>query len=39
MKKLPESFLIAPSGLVAAKINGGVTAEQLDELIARSEPS
>lgn len=39
VKKLPESFLVAPSGVVAAKINGGVTADQLDELIARSEGS
>ncbi len=39
VKKLPESFLIAPSGVVAAKINGGVTANQLDELIARLEGS
>lgn len=40
VKKLPESFLIAPSGTVAAKINGGITAAQLEQLIAdQSEPS
>jgi cytochrome c biogenesis protein CcmG/thiol:disulfide interchange protein DsbE len=31
--KLPESFLINPSGTVVAKINGGVKADQLDELL------
>ena len=36
VKKLPESFLIAPSGEVVAKINGGVTADELDKLIADS---
>jgi cytochrome c biogenesis protein CcmG, thiol:disulfide interchange protein DsbE len=30
VKKLPESFLIDPSGVVAVKINGGVTAAQLE---------
>jgi cytochrome c biogenesis protein CcmG/thiol:disulfide interchange protein DsbE len=40
VKKLPESFLVAPSGEVAVKINGGVTADQLDALIAeRTETS
>lgn len=40
VKKLPESFLIAPSGVVAVKLNGAVTAEQIDQLIAeQSEPS
>ena len=40
VKKLPESFLIDPSGEVVAKINGGVTADQLDEMIAeRTETS
>ena len=34
VKKLPESFVIDPSGTVAAKINGGVTADELDQLIA-----
>ena len=32
---VPESYLVAPSGVVAAKIIGGVTADQLDERIAR----
>ncbi len=34
VKKLPESFLVDPSGTVRVKINGGVTATQLDDLIA-----
>lgn len=34
VKKLPESFLIDPAGNVAVKINGGVTVEQLEQLIA-----
>ena len=34
VKKLPESFLVDPSGEVAVKINGGVTANELDALIA-----
>lgn len=33
VKKLPESFLIDPSGIVATKINGGVTAAQLESQI------
>ncbi len=33
--QLPESYLVAPSGVVAAKFNGGVTAAGLDELIAK----
>jgi cytochrome c biogenesis protein CcmG/thiol:disulfide interchange protein DsbE len=36
VKKLPESFLVDPSGTVVAKINGGVTAAQLDALIAEA---
>lgn len=32
--QVPESFIVAPSGLVAAKITGGVTQAGLDELIA-----
>ena len=32
--KLPESFLVDPEGTVVAKLNGGATAAQLDELIA-----
>jgi cytochrome c biogenesis protein CcmG/thiol:disulfide interchange protein DsbE len=40
VKKLPESFLVSPSGEVAVKINGGVTADELDRLIAdQAEPS
>jgi len=34
VKRLPESFLIDPSGVVAVKINGGVTAAQLEAHIA-----
>ena len=33
VKKLPESFLVDPSGTVRVKINGQVTADGLDELI------
>jgi cytochrome c biogenesis protein CcmG/thiol:disulfide interchange protein DsbE len=33
--KVPESYLVAPNGLVAVKLIGGVTAAQLDDLIAR----
>jgi cytochrome c biogenesis protein CcmG/thiol:disulfide interchange protein DsbE len=32
--KLPESFLVDPAGKVVAKLNGGTTAAQLDDLIA-----
>jgi cytochrome c biogenesis protein CcmG/thiol:disulfide interchange protein DsbE len=40
VKKLPESFLIDPAGNVAVKINGGVTADELDALIdERTEAS
>jgi cytochrome c biogenesis protein CcmG/thiol:disulfide interchange protein DsbE len=35
--ELPESYLVAPSGVVAAKFNGGVTASGLDSIIARAE--
>jgi cytochrome c biogenesis protein CcmG/thiol:disulfide interchange protein DsbE len=31
---VPESFVIAPSGLVVAKVTGGVTAAGLDQIIA-----
>lgn len=31
---VPESFLVSPDGIVAAKITGGVTADALDDLIA-----
>lgn len=34
VKRLPESFLVDPSGAVTVKINGGVTAAQLESLIA-----
>ena len=32
--QVPESFIVAPSGLVAAKVVGGVTQAGLDALIA-----
>ena len=31
--KVPETYLVAPSGLIVAKLIGGVTADQLDNLI------
>ncbi|MEM9519747.1 MAG: TlpA disulfide reductase family protein [Actinomycetota bacterium] len=31
---VPESYLVAPSGIVAAKLIGGVTADDLDNRIA-----
>jgi cytochrome c biogenesis protein CcmG/thiol:disulfide interchange protein DsbE len=34
---VPESFLVAPSGVVVTKIEGGVTAAGLDRLIADIE--
>ena len=33
--KVPESYLVVPDGAIVAKIIGGVTAEGLDELLAR----
>jgi len=33
--KVPETFVIAPSGLVVAKLVGGVTADRLNALIAK----
>lgn len=33
--KVPESYLVAPNGVVVAKIAGGVTDDGLDELLAR----
>jgi cytochrome c biogenesis protein CcmG/thiol:disulfide interchange protein DsbE len=33
--KVPESYLVAPDGVIVAKIIGGVTAEGLEELLAR----
>lgn len=35
--KLPESYLIAPNGLVVAKFDGGVRAADVDAAIARAE--
>ncbi len=32
---VPESYLVAPSGIVAAKLVGGVTADDLDGQMAR----
>ena len=32
--RVPESFLVAPDGTVVRRLVGGVTAEQLDRLIA-----
>jgi len=34
VKKLPESFLVAPDGSVVAKFNGGITAAELTEYLA-----
>ncbi len=36
VRKLPETFLVSPDGIVVWKTNGGVTADQLDEAIAIS---
>jgi cytochrome c biogenesis protein CcmG/thiol:disulfide interchange protein DsbE len=33
--KVPETYLVSPTGLVAAKLVGGVTASRLDALIDR----
>lgn len=35
--KLPESYLVAPNGVIFAKLAGGVTASGIDELIAKYE--
>ena len=32
--KLPESYLVAPDGTVAAKFNGGVKAAEVDKVIS-----
>lgn len=32
--QVPESFIVAPTGVVAAKVTGGVTRAGLDDLIA-----
>jgi len=34
---VPESFLVAPNGVVVAKVTGGVTADGLDGVIADLE--
>ena len=34
---VPESYLVAPSGVLATKIVGGVTADGLDRIIADLE--
>ena len=34
--KLPESFLVSPEGQVVAKLEGGVTAQGIEDLIAGS---
>lgn len=34
---VPESFVVAPNGVVVAKVTGGVTAAGLDEIIAEVE--
>ena len=36
--KVPETYLVAPSGLVVAKLIGGITADRLDALIAKYSP-
>ena len=33
--QVPESFVVAPSGVVVTKLIGGVKASQLDELVAQ----
>jgi thiol-disulfide isomerase/thioredoxin len=35
--KLPESYLVAPTGKVVLKINGGVRADELESYIAKAE--
>ncbi len=37
VKKLPESFLINPSGTVVVKINGGVKADDLSDLLVEQD--
>ncbi len=36
VKGLPESFLIDPAGTVVAKFEGGITAESVQQYVARS---
>ena len=35
--RVPESFLVSPTGIVVQRLVGGVTAAQLDEIIAELE--
>lgn len=35
--RVPESFLVAPTGIVVQRLVGGITAAQLDDLIAQYE--
>ncbi len=37
--QVPETFVIAPSGVVMARLRGGVTADQLKELVVEIESS
>ena len=37
--KLPESYLVAPNGVIYAKLAGGVTADGVDALIKKYEGS
>ena len=37
VRGIPESYLISPDGVVAAKITGGVRAEDLEKLLARAK--
>lgn len=38
VKKLPESFVVDPAGTVVAKINGGVTAAELEQYVTGTSP-
>ena len=33
--KVPETYVIDPDGIVAAKVNGSVTADGLDAIVGR----
>ena len=37
VRGIPESYLISPDGFVAAKITGGVRAEDLEKLLAQAK--
>ena len=37
VRGVPESYLISPDGFVAAKITGGVRAEDLEKLLAQAK--